>query len=236
VGQDLIFCYGRSIATFMEGEKATMTFLKRLTLLALVGLLTTACSSTTVKNSWVKPGYSDKVENVYLVGIAKEEDFRRLFEEAFKRKLTGQGVRAIPSHKDLAKSQESNRESIIREMEANGCDSVLLTKMIRKRKDKGTSGKGIQVVQVVPVAAPVYVDPWYNSWDSYYYQGTGVKEVQPTTPGTTTLTIESVLYDLKTEERIWSAQLEMVKEIDIMKMIEDHVDAVVRNLKQKGLI
>jgi hypothetical protein len=220
----------------MEGEKATMTFLKRLTLLALVGLLTTACSSSTVKNSWVKPGYADKVENVYLVGIAKEEDFRRLFEEAFKRKLTGQGVRAIPSHKDLAKSQESNRESIIREMEANGCDSVLLTKMIRKRKDKGTSGKGIQVVQVAPVAAPVYVDPWYNSWGSYYYQGTGVKEVQPTTPGTTTLTIESVLYDLKTEERIWSAQLEMVKEIDIMKMIEDHVDAVVRNLKQKGLI
>ena len=236
MGKDLIFCYGRSIATFMEGEKATMTFLKRLTLLALVGLLTTACSSTTVKNSWVKPGYADKVENVYLVGIAKEEDFRRLFEEAFKRKLTGQGVRAISSHKDLAKSQESNRESIIREMEANGCDSVLLTKMIRKRKDKGTSGKGIQVVQVVPVAAPVYVDPWYNSWGSYYYQGTGVKEVQTTTPGTTTLTIESVLYDLKTEERIWSAQLEMVKEIDIMKMIEDHVDAVVRNLKQKGLI
>ncbi|MDH3868309.1 MAG: hypothetical protein OET08_02960, partial [Desulfuromonadales bacterium] len=149
-----------------------MTFLKRLTLLALVGLLTTACSSTTVKNSWVKPGYSDKVENVYLVGIAKEEDFRRLFEEAFKRKLTGQGVRAISSHNDLAKSQESNRESIIREMEANGCDSVLLTKMIRKRKDKGTSGKGIQVVQVAPVAAPVYVDPWYNSWGSYYYQGT----------------------------------------------------------------
>ena len=213
-----------------------MTFLKRLTLLALVGLLTTACSSTTVKNSWVKPGYSDKVENVYLVGIANEEDFRRLFEEAFKRKLTDQGVRAIPSHNDLSKSQESNRDVIIREMEANGCDSVLLTKMTRKRKDKGTSGKGIKVVQVVPVAAPVYVDPWYNSWGSYYYQGTSVKEVQPTTHGTTTLMLESVLYDLKTEERIWSAQLETVKEIDIMKMIRDHVDAVVRNLKQKGLI
>ena len=196
----------------------------------------TACSSSTVKNSWVKPGYSDKVENVYLVGIANEEDFRRLFEEAFKRKLTDQGVRAIPSYNDLSKSQESNRESIIKEMTANGCDSVLLTKMIRKRKDKGTSGQVIQVVQVAPVAAPVYVDPWYNNWGAYYYQSTGVKNIQPTTPGTTTLTIESVLYDLKTEERIWSAQLETVKEIDIMKMIQDHVDAVVRNLKQKGLI
>jgi hypothetical protein len=218
----------------MEREKATMTFLKRLMLLALAGLLSTACSSTTVKDSWVKPGYSDKIENVYLVGIANEEDFRRLFEEAFKRKLTGQGVRAIPSHKDLSKSQESNRESIIREMTANGCDSVLLTKMTRKRKDKGSSGKGIQVVQATPI--PLYRDPWYNNWGAYYNQSYSVKNVQPTTPGTTTLTIESVLYDLKTEERIWSAQLETVKEIDIMKMIEDHVDAVVRNLKQKGLI
>ena len=224
------------LETFMQREKTTMIFLKRLTLLFLAGLLTTACSSTTVKNSWVKPGYSDKVENVYLVGIAKEEDFRRLFEEAFKRKLTEQGVRAIPSHNDLSKSHERNRESIIREMTANGCDSVLLTKMIRKRKDKGTSGKGIQVVQVVPVAGPVYVDPWYNSWGTYYYQGTSVKDVQPTTPGTITLTIESVLYDLKTEERIWTAQLETVKKIDVMKMIQDHVEAVVKNLKQKGLI
>ena len=56
----------------MEREKATMTFLKRLMLLALAGLLSTACSSTTVKDSWVKPGYSDKIENVYLVGIANE--------------------------------------------------------------------------------------------------------------------------------------------------------------------
>lgn len=211
-----------------------MTILKRLTALVLTGLLTTACSSTTVKDSWVKSGYSDKVENVYLVGIAKEEDFRRLFEEAFKRKLTEQGVRAIPSHHDLSKNQESNRESIIREMKANGCDSVLLTKMIRKRKDKGTSGKGIQVVQASPV--PLYIDPWYNNWGAYYNQSYSVKNIQPTTPGTTTLTIESVLYDLKTEERIWSAQLETVKGIDIMQMIQDHVGAVVRNLKQKGLI
>lgn len=226
----------KKIEILMKREKTTMTFLKRLTLLMIVGLLTTACSSTTMTNSWVKPGYSEKVENVYLVGIAKEEDFRRLFEEAFKRRLTEQGVGAIASHNALSKSQQRNRDSIIREMTANGCDSVLLTKMIRKRKDKGTSGKAIQVVQVVPVARPVYLDPWYNSWGSYYYQGTSVKDVQPTTPGTTTLTIESVLYDLKTEERIWTAQLETVKEVDVMKMIQDHVNAVVRNLKQKGLI
>lgn len=208
--------------------------MNRLMGLALLGLLTTACSSTTVKNSWVKPGYSDKIENVYLIGIAKEEDYRRIFEETFKRQLSGQGVRAVTSHNDLPKDQENSRENIIKAMSANSCDSVLLTKLVRKRTEAGTKGQGINVVKTTPV--PLYYDPWYNSWGSYYNQSYSVVNIQPTTPGTTTLIIESVLYDLKTEERIWAAQLETVEEIDPIKMIRDYVEAVTRNLEGKGLI
>jgi hypothetical protein len=208
--------------------------MNRLMGLALLGLLATACSSTTVKNSWVKPGYSDKIENVYLIGIAKEEDYRRIFEETFKRQLSGQGVRAVTSHNDLPKDQENSRENIIKAMSANSCDSVLLTKLVRKRTEAGTKGQGINVVKTT--AVPLYYDPWYNSWGSYYNQGYSVVNIQPTTPGTTTLIIESVLYDLKTGERIWAAQLETVEEIDPIKMIRDYVEAVTRNLEGKGLI
>jgi len=208
--------------------------MNRLMGLALLGFLATACSSTTVKNSWVKPGYSDKIENVYLIGIAKEEDYRRIFEETFKRRLSGQGVRAVTSHNDLPKDQENSRENIIKAMSANSCDSVLLTKLVRKRTEAGTKGQGINVVKTTPV--PLYYDPWYNSWGSYYNQGYSVVNIQPTTPGTTTLIIESVLYDLKTGERIWAAQLETVEEIDPIKMIRDYVEAVTRNLEGTGLI
>ena len=59
-------------------------------------------------------------------------------------------------------------------------------------------------------------------------------------PATTTnfvvLTIESVLYDLKTEEMIWSAQLETVVEGDIEKMVQDFAETVTEDLKGKGLI
>ena len=208
--------------------------MNRLMGLALLGLLATACSSTTVKNSWVKPGYTDKIENVYLIGIAKEEDYRRIFEETFKRQLSGQGVRAVTSHNDLPRDQENSRENIIKAMSANSCDFVLLTKLVRKRTEAGTKGQGINVVKTTPV--PLYYDPWYNSWGSYYNQGYSVVNIQPTTPGTTTLIIESVLYDLKTGERIWAAQLETVEEIDPIKMIRDYVEAVTRNLERKGLI
>ena len=208
--------------------------MKRLMGLVLLGFFATACSSTKVKDSWVKPGYSDKIENVYLIGIAKEEDYRRIFEETFKRQLSGQGVQAVASHNDLPRDQENNRGNIIQAMKANGCDSVLLTKLIRKRREAGTKGQGIQVIKTTPV--PLYVDPWYNNWGAYYNQSYSVVNIQPTTPGTTTLVIESVLYDLKTEERIWAAQLETVEEINPIKMIRDYVEAVTRNLEGKGLI
>ncbi len=211
-----------------------MTIMKRLMSLTLLGFLATACSSTTVKDSWVKPGYSDQIGNVYLIGIAKEEDYRRLFEEAFKRQLSGQGVRAVTSHNDLPRDQENSRENIIKAMNANGCDSVLLTRLIRKRTEAGTKGQGIQVVKTTPV--PLYMDPWYNNWGAYYNQSYSVVNIQPTTPGTTTLVIESVLYDLKTEERIWAAQLETVEDFNVMKMIQNYVEAVIRNLQGKGLI
>lgn len=211
-----------------------MSLLKRLIVLTLTGLLATACSSATVKDSWVKPGYSGKLENVYLIGIAKEEDYRRIFEETFKRQLSAQGVRAITSHNDLPRDQENNRENIIQAMAANGCDSVLLTKLVRKKVEAGTKGQEIQVVKTTPV--PLYWDPWYNNWGSYYNQSYSVIHIQPTTPETTTLTIESVLYDLKTEERIWTVRLETVEEIDVMKMIRDYVEAVTSSLKGQGLI
>lgn len=211
-----------------------MAILKCLASLALLTILATACSGTTVKNSWVKPGYSNKIENVYLIGIAKEEDYRRIFEETFKRKLSGQGIQAVASHNDLPRDQENNREDIIKAMVSNGCDSVLLTKLVRKRTEAGTKGQGIQVVKTTPAA--LYYDPWYNSWGAYYNQSYSVVNIQPTTPGSTTLIVESVLYDLKTEERIWAAQLETVEGFDPVKMIRDYVEAVARNLKRKGLI
>ncbi len=216
------------------GEKETMTTLKHLLGLVLTVLLVTACSSTTVKESWVKPDYAGKIENVYLIGIAKEDIVRRLFEETFMRELSGNGVRAVPSHNVLPQDKESNREDIIQAMTANGCDSVLLTRLIRKRIEESTPGPGVQAVKVAP--SPLYIDPWYNSWGGYYSRSYSVINIQPKAHETVTLTIESVLYNLETEERIWSAQLEVIDETDIKNMTQDYVEGVIRNLKGKGLI
>lgn len=211
-----------------------MPRLKHLLCFAFIGLFASACSSTTVKDSWVKPGHTDKIENVYLIGIAKDESIRMLFENTFSRQLSGQGIKATSSFNDLPKDQEGNREKIVQAMTANGCDSVLLTKLVRKRREIVSTSPGKQMIKVNPV--PLYVDPWYNSWGDYYYSSYSVINIAPKINEDVILTIESVLFNLKTEEMIWAAQLETVDEINIKKMLQGYVEEVTRNLKGKGLI
>ena len=59
-------------------------------------------------------------------------------------------------------------------------------------------------------------------------------------PTTTTerviLTVESVMYDLRTEQLIWSAQFEFAVEGSIDKMIEKYVQEVAKGLKGKKII
>ena len=44
------------------------------------------------------------------------------------------------------------------------------------------------------------------------------------------------MYDLRTEELIWSAQLETTVEASIDNMMKNYVEQVAKDLKGKGLI
>ena len=76
----------------------------------------------------------------------------------------------------------------------------------------------------------------YGGWDSYYTRRYDVVYQPATTTEFVILTVESVLYDLKTEEMIWLAQLETVLEGNIEKMMQDYAEIVVEDLKEKKLI
>ena len=51
----------------------------RLLIFAFI-LLLAGCSSTTLNASWKNPEYSQHIETVYIVGVAKQDIHRRLFE------------------------------------------------------------------------------------------------------------------------------------------------------------
>ncbi len=209
----------------------------RLLVLTLVGLLIAACSSTYMSGSWSDPSYQGQINNVYVIGVAKQEINRRIFEDTFVRQFGMSGVSSISSYKDLPSDKEMDHEMIKQRMIANGADSVLITKLINQRTETVTS----------PGYASGYSSNYgggrgysggrrgYGGWGNYS-RSYNVTYMPPTSTQFVILTVESVLYDLKTEEMIWSAQLETVVEGNIEKMMQDYVDTVTKDLKDKGLI
>jgi hypothetical protein len=187
----------------------------RLKGLLFIALLTTACSSTTISDSWSRPSYKSQIKNVYIIGIDKSELNRMIFEDTFSSRLSNEGIKAHSSYMDLPdllKKQETSRQAIIQKMKANECDSVLLTRQVGKRTDR---------------SMPSY----YGNWGTYYSYST-----YQTPASITILTVESVLYDLKTEELIWSARMETNLEENTEEMIQTFADEVIKDLKKKGLI
>ncbi len=119
-------------------------------------------------------------------------------------------------------------------------DSVLLTRVIDQRT-KATFTSGGRGYQYVPGPsfreAQVYERlPYYNNWSSYYSSGYQVVTQAPTVTKLVVLNVESVLYDLKTEELIWSARMETDLETNLEDMMKKFVDEAVKDLKAKGFI
>lgn len=201
-------------------------FLCRALLLPAIIPLLAACSSTTLSGSWKDPEFRGPVSKIYIVGIAKVDLNRRIFEDTFTRELEMLGVKALPSYRDLPISQEDNQSAIAAQLEKNGADVILMTRVTGKRTET--------------VTTPGYATTYYGGsggWGGYYSRGYAETMY---TPSTTTefqiATVESNLYDTKTGKMIWSAQLETVVENNLEKLFTDFVKTVTKDLKKDGLI
>jgi hypothetical protein len=209
--------------------------------LLLVALLVAACSSTTMSGSWSDPAFTKKAKKVYIIGISKDETRRRIFEDSFGRQLTSQGIKTFSSYRDLPSNQDTDREAITQRMIEEGCDSVLITQLIDTRKETVTSPGRVSGYS----SGPYYGGRrggyggrggYYNNWGSYYGRRTDIVYEPPTSTEFVIATVESVMYDLETEEMIWSGQLETVIEGNFEKMVQDFVNTVSKDLTEKGII
>jgi hypothetical protein len=224
----------------------TMSVFTRLLGLLLIGLLATACSGTKMVNSWSSKDHNRQIKSVYIIGIAKNEFNRMLFEDTLGSRLESEGIRVVSSYTDLPKNKEADRETIIEKMKANACDSVLLTRRVDQRTVASISSgrRGSSAPYWKRYFANFYGDDnlgndqpaYYSHWSSYYTNSYSVAHKQSTVTNFIVLTFESVLYDLQTKELIWLAQLETDLEGDFKEMTQQYVDEVVKNLKRKGLI
>ena len=222
-----------------------MSVLNRLLATLFVGVIVISCSGTKVSDSWTSQTYQGKIQNVYIIGIATNDLRRMMFENTFIRRLADEGIKSTPSFPDLPKGMEAEKESIIRMMNRNKSDAVLLTRVIGQETKATFSSGSERTMQYRSVQGGAYSGtelnqrlglPSYVNWHSYYSSGYRAIPVQGSVTNLVVLTIESVLYDLQTEEMIWSARMETDLESDLEGMMKKFVDQAVNELKRNGFI
>lgn len=201
--------------------------------LILGGILLPGCSSTTLSGSWKNPDYIGQVKKVYIVGVSKQETNRRIFEDEFNRQLSVHGVTGLSSYKEMPDSAKVDEAKIAKSIRDNGADSVLMTNVTGKRTEEVVNPGRVTSYNT----GPYYGGRSYNrNYGSYYNQSRTVTYEPATISQFTIVNVEANLFDAKTKELIWSAQLETVVENDIQTLINDFVETVIKDMSSKGLI
>jgi hypothetical protein len=199
-----------------------------------LSILLTACSSTTLTGSWKNPDYQGQIRKIYIVGVAKQEINRRIFEDEFRQQLLTEGVTGIASYKDLPAVSDADLKTAAEHVRANGADSVLMTRMVGKRTEEVVTPGRVSSYSSGPYGYAPY--PYYRNWGSYYDRRYETIYEPPTITQFQVATIEANLYDASSGELIWAAQLETVADANLQKLIADFVRTVIRDLRQQGLL
>ena len=182
-----------------------------------------SCSGTELTPKQLDDAYKGKpVSDILVIAITGNEHNRRSFEKKFVAHLKSIGVDAISSEEaiPMPSDLEMKKEAILNAVKQFENDAVIITHLIGKEvKDVYTRG-------------PTRHAGFYGFYrDSYSYAND---------PGysrtSTTIQLETNLYEVKTEKLIWSGKSKAWNRGSKEEIIDDVIKAVINDLQNKNLI
>jgi hypothetical protein len=184
--------------------------------------LVASCATTTLTAVWRGESYAGPVKKMAVIGVSKKPVIRNLFEDECVRELRTRGTDAVASYTVLSFDQLANKETVQSQIRGLGADAVLMTRLV--------DTKSVQTY----IPGQVYVMPnYYYGWSGYY--GSVFS-----TPGRTIQDeyayLETNVYDVKTEQLIWSARSETWMSDNDQEMIKSFIGAIIARLAADKII
>lgn len=185
--------------------------------LTLLGAL--GCASTKLTSTFVDPAFSgEPFDKIMVVGLGASAGGRASFENAVADQLAAQGVLGVASGNLIAAAEDLTRESVRGWVASDGYDAVLVTRLVDTRK------------------STTYHPPSYATFYDYW----GFYGGYLTSPGylveTTTLLIESTLFDATTGKVVYSAESKSFQPSSRDEVIRELVPLLVGDLTKRGLL
>ena len=195
-----------------------------------------ACAATKISGSWRDPGFSGRLGQVLVLGVAKQESIRKIFEAAFANGLEAEGVKAVPSFTVLP-NVGASQEQISAAAEKIGVDTILVTKLVDLQKEKqrmtDISTDRSSSARRYPYSYDGrYSRPsnWYNDYSRSY---TTVRSYDVTYK---ILDLETNLYDFASGKLIWTTLTRTTTTAALQAQTAEIVEILIRQLLKDGLI
>ena len=184
------------------------------------------CASTTLDGSWMRPEFAGtRIDApVLVVGMARDETVRRVYEDQMVAKLAVRGVRATQSYASLPSLASDGHERLAEAARKAGARYLLSTAVIGQDRE------------VVVTQEPIW---WggaygYRSWYGYYW---GMAYPMRTEARAYTVYLsQTSLTDLKADRIEWVARTRTTESSSIEKDVRDFVDVIVESMVKAGLV
>lgn len=203
--------------------------LRHVSVVTLAALLC-SCAATSLESTWKSPDYhGGPVRKIAVLAVGDLSDYRPMFEGQFVAQLQQQGQPACNTMDFLALPEiKADKQAAAAKVRTLGADSVLVVRLV----------DSVHRSALVPATrTTVTTDSGKMGCFDYvavYVSGPGGMQ----TSLKLDVYLETSLYDLQSEKKIWSAQTKTVlgEDTDRIAVIGPLVTKLVTALRTDGLI
>lgn len=183
---------------------------------------------TVITGTWKDEGYNKKLSKFLVISLADEPGIRVKVENILVRRLGAEGLSAEASSDLMPVEQKIDRENVRAAIVGKGFEAVLVSRLLGVESE----------ATYVPPSADTTFDSFFGAQSpmlSPYSQS-----VITTTPGYTqhrsVVSHQIDLYETEQRHLIWSLKSQSFNPDNVTEMIDKLAEAIVSDLKAKGLI
>ena len=194
-----------------------------------------SCANTKITQSWVEPDHKKSYNDLLVIGIAQSEQNRRAYEGYFVEELSDRKIEAVASYKLIKSDSGMDRDTIVKAIDGLGIDGVIITHMVAVEEETvyRNTGAGYGYGGMY---GGYYGAGYYGSMYSYYPHVNSYVHNPGYYDTLETYTLETNLYDVKTEELVWSARSRTFAPDSVDEVIVDLTKLLINDLEEKNLV
>lgn len=202
--------------------------IKLLGLVTILSLfLLNSCASSKITSQWKDPELgAKKYTNILIIGVAKQPDRRKFYEDEFAKQLNRQGIMAMASHTIIPRDKMLDRDTIVKSIQGLQVDGVIVTRLQGIKEQK----------KVAPGSTYQVPYGYYNNMYDYYNTSFSTAPTRSYAETHEYLQLESNLYDAETEKLAYSITTDTFIRQKFQSRIVAYIETVVRQLKSNNLL